>query len=248
MASSEEDLLSLKDVSIAYDRKFALNKVSLKVQRGESLALVGSNGAGKTSLLGAIAGFLHKGQSIDGQALFDGDDLPWGNINRRRRIGIGLVPEKDKVFRLLTVDENLEIGGRARHSRKKADAFDWFPRLAERRKIQAGNLSGGEQQMLALAMALLASPQLLLLDEPSLGLATPIVEFLCQSLGRLRQELSLTILVAESDTQWIPHFADRVLVLDRGWPIATFDRIDSSNLETIHGMLLGLVSPFPVSA
>ncbi|CCB66587.1 ATP-binding cassette domain-containing protein [Hyphomicrobium sp. MC1] len=247
MASAGEDLLSLKGMSVAYDGKYALNNMSFNVRRGESVALVGSNGAGKTSLLSAIAGILQKGQIIDGQVFFNGENLPWGAIKTRRRVGIGLVPEKDKVFHLLTVDENLEIGRRAQHGRKKADAFDWFPRLAERRKTQAGNLSGGEQQMLALAMALLASPKLLLLDEPSLGLATPVVEMLCQSLRRLRNELSLTILVAESDTQWIPHLSDRAIVIDRGWPIATFDHIDDSSLETMHGMLLGLVNSSPAS-
>ncbi len=244
----EEGRLSLRDVSVSYDGKFALDKVSFDVSRGESVALVGSNGAGKTSLLGAIAGLLQKGQKMGGYARFGGEDLPWGDVKTRRRVGIGLVPEKDKVFRLLTVDENLEIGGRTQRDRKKTDAFDWFPRLAERRATLAGNLSGGEQQMLALAMVLLTSPKLLLLDEPSLGLATPVVENLCQSLRDLRQKLSLTILVAESDTQWLPLLADRAIVIDRGRAIATFNQIDPSSLDTIHGMLLGLVNTFPVSA
>lgn len=242
--SDAKGWLSLKDVSVLYNGRTALKDLSLDISRGESVAVIGSNGAGKTSLLNAIAGLARKDQAIGGRTRLDGEDLPWGNVRVRRRAGIGLVPEKDKVFRLLTVDENLSIGERSGgRGRKQDDALDWFPALANRRGTLAGNLSGGEQQMLALAITLLASPKLLLLDEPSLGLATPVVEDLCQSLDDLRREFGLTILIAESDTQWLPRLADRAIAIDRGKPIATFDHINSSSLDEIHGVLLGMSAP-----
>ena len=118
--------------------------------------------------------------------------------------------------------------------------FEWFPRLGERRSTLAGNLSGGEQQMLGIAICLLASPDLLLLDEPTLGLAAPIIENLCESLARLRRDLGLTMIVAELDTRWLPRLVERAIVIDRGRLIGTFDRVAESNLGAIHDLLLGV--------
>jgi branched-chain amino acid transport system ATP-binding protein len=162
--------------------------------------------------------------------------------------GIRLVPERDKVFSLLTVTENLQIGARRRDRKDvaAADVFGWFPRLVERRSTLAGNLSGGEQQMLGIAMSLLASPGLLLLDEPTLGLAAPVIENLCDSLATLRRDLGLTMIVAESDSQWLPRFVERAIVIDRGRLIGTFDRVDETNLDAVHDLLLGVAEPHRV--
>jgi branched-chain amino acid transport system ATP-binding protein len=242
MPSADDSWLSLRDVSIFYRGNVAVERLSLGVKQRESLAVAGSNGAGKTSLLGAIAGVLRQGQRITGTAVLQGKELRWGDVYGHISSGIRLVPERDKVFSLLTVAENLQIGARRRGRTDvgTADIFGWFPRLAERRSTLAGNLSGGEQQMLGIALSLLALPGLLLLDEPTLGLAAPIIENLCESLARLRRDLGLTTIVAESDTRWLPWLVERAVVIDRGRLIGTFDRVAESNLGTIHDLLLGV--------
>jgi branched-chain amino acid transport system ATP-binding protein len=242
MPGGDESWMSLRAVSILYDGKAAIERLSLDLVRGESVALAGSNGAGKTSLLTALAGLLRRGQRIEGTAAIGGLSLQWGDVAGHIGAGIRFVPERDKVFSLLTVTENLQIGARRRDRRKiaVADVLNWFPRLAERRTTLAGNLSGGEQQMLGIAMSLLASPSLLLLDEPTLGLAAPVIENLCRSLAALRRDLGLTLMVAESDSQWLPHLVERAVVIDRGRLVATFDRVDEFSIETIHDALVGI--------
>jgi branched-chain amino acid transport system ATP-binding protein len=248
MSGADDSWLSLREVSILYHGKIAIERLSLNVGQGESVAVAGGNGAGKTSLLSAIAGVARKGQRIEGAAVFRGRDLQWGDVPGHINAGIRLVPERDKVFSLLTVAENLHIGMR-RHDRVNvamADAFGWFPRLAERRSTLAGNLSGGEQQMLGIAMSLLGSPGLLLLDEPTLGLAAPIIESLCDSLAKLRRDLGLTMIVAESDSQWLPRLAERVIVVDRGRFIGALAHVDEANLDAVHDLMLGVVEPHGV--
>ncbi len=249
MPGADDSWLSLREVSILYHGKIAVERLSLDVGQGESLAVAGSNGAGKTSLLSAVAGVARKGQRIEGAAVFQGRDLQWGDVPGHINAGIRLVPERDKVFSLLTVAENLQIGMRRRDRNHvaMADAFGWFPRLAERRGTLAGNLSGGEQQMLAIAMSLLVSPALLLLDEPTLGLAAPVIEGLCDSLARLRRDLGLTMIVAESDSQWLPRLVERAVVIDRGRLIGTVDRVDEANLDAVHDLMLGVAEPHRVS-
>ncbi len=237
-----DQLLSVEKLFISYDNKVAVEHISFSIARGESVALVGSNGAGKTSVLSAVAGLIRKGQRIEGHTSLEGRVLRWGDVKSHIMDGIRLVPEKDKVFNLLTVIENLRICRRApgKGTSMEAEAFDWFPRLWERKSMLAGNLSGGEQQMLAIAMSLLASPKLLLLDEPTLGLATPIIETLSERLAVLRKELDLTVVVAASDSQWLPRLADRALIIDRGRLVGSFDRVEESDLDAIHDMLLGI--------
>ncbi|MFG1403332.1 ATP-binding cassette domain-containing protein [Xanthobacter sediminis] len=237
--------LSLSGIGVSYGRQPAVRGFSLDVARGESVALAGSNGAGKTSLLTTVAGLAQRGQRLEGVVRLNGARLRFADVAGHIAAGIRLVPERDKVFRLLTVGENLMVGGRlARRSGIGLDdVFDWFPRLHERRDTLAGNLSGGEQQMLAIALCLLAGPKLLLLDEPTLGLAAPVIEDVCARLGRLRRELYLTILVAESDSQWLPHLADRAVAIDRGRLVASFPRLDAASLDAVHDVLLGLVPP-----
>ncbi|MFG1431150.1 ATP-binding cassette domain-containing protein [Xanthobacter sp. V2C-8] len=234
--------LLLGRLEVAYGLRPAVRGLDLKVEAGESVALVGANGAGKTTTLLALSGALRSGARISGTQHFEGRLFPWGDVRARLAAGISLVPEREKVFPLLTVRENLRIGAaRARGDRVRLDdVLSWFPRLGERRETLAGNLSGGEQQMLALGVSLLGTPRLILLDEPTLGLAVPIIEDFCASLRRLRAELGLSALVAESDSNWLPHLADRAVVIDRGRPVADFARLDEGDLDAIHDVMLGL--------
>lgn len=231
-------LLTLEDVAVRHGRQPALEGISLQLQAGESLAIAGSNGAGKTTLLSLIAGASVTGRSASGVLTFDG----------RRRVlstppaierGIALVPERGKVFTLLSVEENLRLGGRG-GGLSADDVYAWFPRLKLRSQALAGNLSGGEQQMLGVALALMSNPRLLLLDEPTLGLAVPVIEDLCKRLARLRRELGLTLLVAESDSQWLPDLADRAVVLAYGRLVGAADSLGPAQLNEIHDTMLGL--------
>lgn len=234
--------LEVRALSVAYGPDRAVQDVSFALARGHSLALAGSNGAGKTSVLGALAGLRVHGQTVDGRVSLDGAALERSDVAGRLAAGIRLVPDRDKVFSLLTVAENLVIGGT--RSRGKAiqpdDVMRWFPRLAERSRSLAGNLSGGEQQMLGIGMALLGAPQLLLLDEPTLGLAVPVIEDLCERLALLRRETGLTMIVAESDSQWLTELSDSALVLDRGRLLRHFEPLAPGDLPAIHDLMLGL--------
>ncbi|MDR5836062.1 ATP-binding cassette domain-containing protein [Caballeronia sp. LZ034LL] len=232
----------VKALSVAYGVDLAVHEVSFDLQRGDSMVLAGSNGAGKTSVLAAVAGLRPGRQRLSGDIVLGGIPLTAGAIGTRIAQGVRLVPDRDKVFALLTVAENLRIGAARARNRdiKLDDVLGWFPRLGERSRSLAGNLSGGEQQMLGIGMALLASPQLLLLDEPTLGLAVPVIEDLCVRLARLRSETSLSMIVAESDSQWLAALAGRAVVLDRGRLMRRFDALSSGDLDTIHDLMLGL--------
>ncbi|MFG1478320.1 ATP-binding cassette domain-containing protein [Xanthobacter sp. V4C-4] len=236
--------LELRGLDVAFGLRPAVRTLDLAVAAGESVALVGANGAGKTTTLLALAGALKSGARIVGTQHFAGRAFPWGDVRGRLAAGISLVPEREKVFTLLTVRENLRIGAsRARGDRVRLDdVLSWFPRLGERRETLAGNLSGGEQQMLALGVSLLGTPRLILLDEPTLGLAVPVIEDFCASLRRLKAELGLGALVAESDSNWLPHLADRAVVIDRGRRVADFARLEPPDLDAIHDVMLGLTN------
>jgi len=235
-------LLRLHDLSIFYGHNPAVQRLSFSLERGQSLAVAGSNGAGKTSLLGAIAGLAVPQQRLHGTLEFAGRQYKLGNNQPGTRESISLVPERAKVFGLLTVDENLKVGTRGSKGRglSAPDIFSWFPRLGERRATLAGNLSGGEQQMLGIALSLMSSPSLLLLDEPTLGLAIPVIDDLCQRLEVLRNELGLTVIVAESDSQWLPRLASRAVVIDRGVLVREFDTLHAHDLDQIHDLMLGI--------
>ena len=221
-ASAGPPLLSVNGLTVAYGAVVAVRDVSLEVDPGGIVAVLGPNGAGKTTLLRGIAGAL-KPQS--GSVTFDGRLLAGMAPEDVLRRGIALVPEGRHVFPKLTVDENLIIGAIARSDREaiRTDADRWlmrFPILGERSKQQAGTLSGGEQQQLAIARALMARPRMLLLDEPSLGLAPIFVDRIFELILELRTE-GVTILLVEQNVHRALEIAERAYVLSVGSVVAS---------------------------
>ena len=208
--------LAIDSLGVRYGKTVALNGVSLEVGPREVVALVGANGAGKSSLLNALLGLVPaQGGAIrfDGQAL---DGLP---TRARIEAGLALSPEGRRVFPELSVEENLDLGdlGRdlAARGRRRDDVYRWFPRLRERRTQRAGTMSGGEQQMLAIGRALMAAPRLLLLDEPTLGLAPVIVREIAQFV-RQAGDAGMAVMLAEQNAEMALGVADRAYVLQNG--------------------------------
>jgi len=212
-----ENLLDIKDLEVSYGAITALRGISLTVGRGEVVALIGANGAGKTSTLRAISGML---RARAGTVTFGGEDttrLPSHKLVPR---GMAHAPEGRGIFPNLSVEENLELGAFLRRdaSAVRADLdkyYALFPRLAERRTQQAGTLSGGEQQMLAIARALMSRPRLLLLDEPSLGLAPQITELIFRTLREVNAE-GVSILLVEQNAHLALALAHFAYVLETG--------------------------------
>jgi branched-chain amino acid transport system ATP-binding protein len=205
-------LLELTELSARYGPVQALHDVSLTVDEGEVVALLGANGAGKTTTLKAISGTVR----TTGGVRFDGRDVARRTPDAMARAGIAHVPEGRGILGELTVWENLRMGA---YVRRKADfqrVFDQFPVLGDRRDQQAGTLSGGEQQMLALARALAARPRLLMLDEPSLGLAPMVVQELFRVVRTLNEEEGLTVLVVEQNANLAFDVSKRAYVLEVG--------------------------------
>jgi len=207
-------LLELQGVDARYGSVKVLHEVSLAVGEGELVAVLGANGAGKTTTLRAVSGTVRR----SGDVIFEGRRLP-RRPEATARAGIAHVPEGRGTFNELSVLENLRLGAYVRRAKVKADAervFDLFPRLEGRRNQQAGTLSGGEQQMLALGRAMMARPKLLLLDEPSLGLAPLIVKGIFDSLERMKQKEGMSILVVEQNANLALAHAARAYVLEVG--------------------------------
>lgn len=210
-------MLELRDLHVYYGHLHALKGVSLEVYPGEIVTIVGSNGAGKTTILMTISGLLRPRQ---GSIRYRGQDLTRMAPHEIVQVGISHCPEGRQIFAPLTVRENLLLGAYHRRDRA-AVARDWawvealFPILAERRNQRAGTLSGGEQQMLAIARALMSRPQVLLLDEPSLGLAPLLVSRIFEVIRELR-ERGVTILLVEQNAYQALQIADRAYVLETG--------------------------------
>jgi branched-chain amino acid transport system ATP-binding protein len=210
-------LLDVRDLHASYGQVRVLQGVDFTVGEGEVVVILGANGAGKTTTLRALCQMVSTKGTID----FDGQNLVGRSTTDVVRRGIAHVPQGRGTFPDLTVDENLEVGAFVRRDRAqiRADTDRWyqmFPRLAERRNQQAGSLSGGEQQMLAIARALMGRPRLLLLDEPSLGLAPIIVQDLFRRLGQLNKTEDTTMLVVEQNANVAFDIADRAYVLEAG--------------------------------
>jgi branched-chain amino acid transport system ATP-binding protein len=207
-------LLELREIDARYGPVKALHGVSLRVEEAELVAVLGANGAGKTTTLRAVSGTVRR----SGDVVFDGDKLP-RRPDRIARAGIAHVPEGRGTFSELSVWDNLRLGAYTRRGSVNEDAqrvFKFFPRLEERRNQQAGTLSGGEQQMLALGRAMMARPRLLLLDEPSLGLAPLVVKEIFEALARMNEQDGMSVLVVEQNANLALAHAARAYVLEVG--------------------------------
>jgi branched-chain amino acid transport system ATP-binding protein len=204
--------LTLEGLRAGYGRTVVLDGVSLALHKGATLAVLGRNGVGKTTLLATIMGHtnLH-----GGSIRFRGADLTRLPAYARCRAGIGFVPQEREIFPSLTLEENLVVAARPGRW-TLARIYDFFPRLAERRRNRGNQLSGGEQQMLAIGRALMGNPSLLLMDEPLEGLAPVIVDALLAGLNRLKREDDLALLLVEQHARLALEFAEDVLILDRG--------------------------------
>ena len=209
-------MLEFKNVSTYYGKIQALHDVSLHINEGEIVTLIGANGAGKTTLLMTLCGD-PKPQS--GQVLFEGQDITQWHTAKIMRGDIAIVPEGRRIFSRLTVEENLSMGAffvdKAEQADLLAEVYELFPRLKERLTQRAGTMSGGEQQMLAIGRALMSKPRLLLLDEPSLGLAPIIIQQIFEIIERLR-ERGMTIFLVEQNANQALKLADRGYVLETG--------------------------------
>lgn len=213
--TTETPMLDVVDLHASHGRIPALHGISLTLARGETACLIGANGAGKTTTLRTIAG-VHPADS--GDIFLDGNNINRLPAHRRVREGISLVPEGRGVFAQLTVDENLRLGAYTRDSGIDEDrerVLELLPRIRERLGQQAGTLSGGEQQMLAIGRALLARPRLLLLDEPSMGLAPIVVEKVFEVIADIARS-GVTILLVEQNAHLALEIADRAWVMESG--------------------------------
>ena len=210
-------MLELRDVICRYGQVTAVKGISLTVGRGQLVALIGANGAGKTTTLRAISGLL---PLAGGKIIFDGSDITRASARKILSLGIAHCPEGRHVFPHMTVEENLEMGSYLRKDRKEVAAdlariFEQFPRIAERRQQPAGTLSGGEQQMLAIARALMSKPKLIMFDEPSLGLAPNIVERTFDIITGIR-DTGTTVLMVEQNALAALEMCDHAYLLESG--------------------------------
>jgi branched-chain amino acid transport system ATP-binding protein len=216
-------VLELSDVVTAYGPVRALNGVSLKARQGSITAVLGANGAGKTSLLRTISGLAHP---AEGSVELEGRDITALPTEKIVRLGVAHVPEDRGVITELTVEENLRLGALWRRDRGAAEealreTYELVPALAERRSLSADTLSGGERQMLSIARALMGRPRLLLLDEPSLGLAPRIIARIMRQIADLRDRMGLTVLLVEQNARSALAIADHGLVLNLGRIVAS---------------------------
>jgi branched-chain amino acid transport system ATP-binding protein len=224
-------VLRIDDLHVAYGGLAALSGVSVRVERGDFVSIVGPNGAGKTTLFKAVSGVV---PTVSGRIVFEEQDLLAVRPSDRPHLGIAHVPEGRQTFPNLSVLENLEMGafaapGNQDWKRDLEFIFDLFPILAERRKQPAGTLSGGQQQMLAIGRGIASSPKLLMLDEPSMGLAPAITDTIFESIATIRKQRGLTILLVEQRVVEALQSCDRGYVLETGRVV----------LEGTHVKLLG---------
>ncbi|HXV25974.1 MAG TPA: ABC transporter ATP-binding protein [Alphaproteobacteria bacterium] len=238
MSGSGGALLSVEDVSASYGKVLALRGVSLTIAEGEAVALIGANGAGKSTLFKTIVGFL---EPREGSMALRGRSLAGLPPEKRFHLGIGYSPEGRRVFPGLTVRENLQVaakGGRAEREMLLGEVFSVFPQLAERQDARGWQLSGGQQQMLAIGRALMGTPKLLLLDEPSLGLAPKLVD---EVLSRIPSIVSrgTSVLLAEQNVTKALRFCDRAYVLEVGKVVLSGPAAELRQAEAVKRAYLG---------
>ncbi|MBA9025678.1 ABC transporter ATP-binding protein [Peribacillus huizhouensis] len=233
-------MLKVEDLNVYYGNIHALKGVSLEINEGEIVTLIGANGAGKSTLLKTISGLLKPKQ---GKIIFEGKSITAKAAQTIVKQGISHVPEGRRVFANMTVEENLQLGAYLRKDKKgiKQDmemVYDLFPRLLERLKQQAGTLSGGEQQMLAMGRALMAKPRLLLLDEPSMGLAPLLVK----TIFRIIEEINVTgttVLLVEQNANLALSIADRAYVVETGRIVLSGNAEELTSSEKVKMAYLG---------
>ena len=234
-------ILEVNDLNVYYGAIHAIKNISFEIKKGEIVTLIGANGAGKTSSLHAISGLL---TPKSGEISLNGLNIT--NIEAHKLVNLGMahVPEGRRIFTNLTVLENLEMGAFIRNDKDKIkkdlnNVFDMFPRLAERKKQLAGTMSGGEQQMLAIARALMSRPELLLMDEPSMGLAPILVQEIFKTIEKINKENNVTILLVEQNAHMALSIANRAYVLETGKIIMSGDANDLANNDDIKKAYLG---------
>jgi branched-chain amino acid transport system ATP-binding protein len=234
-------VLELKAIDAGYGSFQALFGVSLEVRAGEAVGVIGPNGAGKTTLMRVISGMI---RPRSGTILMQGTNVLTTPPHRIVSLGIAHVPENRRLFPRLSVEDNLKMGAfmpeaRARHDERMEFVFDLFPRMKERRHQLAGTMSGGEQQMCAIGRALMSDPKLLLLDEPSAGLAPVVVQQVFELLARIRQS-GLTVLIVEQNVQQVLHVVDRAYLLEAGTIRASGTSTEMLASDTIKQAYLGV--------
>jgi branched-chain amino acid transport system ATP-binding protein len=233
--------LSIEDLKVTYGPIVGTDGVALTLEAGETLALIGSNGAGKSSTLKAILGMATYSQ---GTITLDGTDLKGLKPSQVVRLGVGYSPEGRRVFPQLSVLDNLRVGGISRGGAELPDRiqriYGYFPRLKERASQRAGSLSGGEQQMLAIGRALMSKPSLLMLDEPSLGLAPVLVERIGEIMQEIQAAEGLAVLLAEQNATWALSLANRGVILDVGRISMTGNAADLLDNPDVRKAYLGV--------
>ncbi|WP_219837161.1 ABC transporter ATP-binding protein [Paenibacillus sp. R14(2021)] len=239
--SSDNVILNLKNLSVNYGAIRAVKTLDLTIRKGEIVSLFGTNGSGKTTTLRTISGIV---RAADGEVIFQGRDISRLEPHRIVQLGISHVPEGRGVFPDLTVTENLRVGAYTRKESKyiKEDMkgfFELFPRLEERKNQLAGTMSGGEQQMLAIARALMAKPKLLLMDEPSMGLAPIIVKEIFKATKRINNE-GVSVLLVEQNTQMALSVADRGYLMETGEVTVEGSADELKNNDMIRRVYLGI--------
>lgn len=233
-------MLEIKDLHVHYGGIHALKGVSLEVNDGEIVTLIGANGAGKSTTLRTVSGLK---KPTSGVVIVDGKDITKASAQDRVRMGLCQVPEGRRVFTRMTVLENLELGAYLRKDRAErasdlANVFEHFPVLADRRKQVAGTLSGGEQQMLAMGRAMMANPRILLLDEPSMGLAPLLVQEIFDIIAHINDS-GTTILLVEQNANKALQVANRAYVMETGRIVLSGDAAELSKTEDIKRVYLG---------
>ncbi len=234
-------MLELKNIEAGYNKKPVLNNVSMSLRKGEIVALIGPNGAGKSTVIKTVMGIV---KARKGEIIYNGNPIYRNNPVRNIKQGIVYVPQGNTVFSDLTVLENLHMGGYILSDKtmledRIKEVFHLFPEIEERKRLDAGNLSGGEKQMLAIGRALMLNPELLLLDEPSLGLAPKSIKKAFEAIRIIRDKFNTTILIVEQKVKEVLEIADRVYVLRLGKVVLEDSAANLKDVSKIKRAFLG---------
>lgn len=235
-------MLELKNIDARYGSARVLHDVSMKIDNQEIVAIVGSNGAGKTTMVKVILGVV---KPHSGEVIFKGEDITKVPAHKRAELGIGTVPENRRLFPKMSVEENLMVGGiapRVRNNRPKNidEVYDTFPRLKERRHQIARTLSGGEQQMLAIGRALMSEPELIIFDEPSLGLAPKIFLNVFKTIKQINEERNMTVLIIEQNVSLSLASSQRAYVVENGKIVLSGDSAELLDDPHVKKAYLGM--------